>query len=1536
LPTTNLLEDFTFFVDDFFQIAEVWVKIKYETDRKGIFFDLFMSNFRASDVLSLAELLMDNASIKLKDISLKLTDGGVRIDYRFDNLNSASIFIKDWQIKDSLLFLNRYQFNEQMHKKVNRDFIIWKLAANVFKKDLYDISMDSVWSIPKDRDKVMLMDFFDNYGINYKRQKSILSTIVDSNIKDTNKAIARWDIFPNMPVESRHLYFVSISAILLNSWTMPLIFEDGSFFPDVLSMTFNETNTGIKSIYNSVHWEDRMQNILQYMWVREDSLPEAVKVLKKIHKSNWWSVFEKSQTELLNLRRDISKVNTEMNLWLTDLQIGYLIRSWIMSEAPKSPKFNDKFDQIKVGEYSDKEKGVINHLLFKLIDKDNEVIETLDGNRVIITEIDWVKYWITYMNQWEWKDVYFGRINPEWKPIFSKEIILSDYFQSNNKMHSWFKNAVISQLDNINLNGKEKPGKVWFEKNSFLEFQKWDPDIVSRNSMYQLPYLHIPYQVANAIKWKVFADFNDFKKTFWNTYRDYLNKNYENIWDNNSDVFILRTESGYTITITLGKQKKTEPKNFITYNRKWQWWVKIHSELSIHHILPVREWWKVYDLNNLLILSVDDHILVHKNEARLMSKYNIDKSELLSGFMDKNEKQKNAILEQSLVGILIFNGRYGSPEAFNHKQKQTSRETILWISKVVYTINWIKYVEWGDIINWKQYWEKWLLYEQWKSWLAAVDGNFTTLHKIRKTNLVQWSLDVSEAKNLVWESNYLVYNLDFENFSESKFLDEYRNSMQNNIKIDDTRISAILQKNYDSVRGYLEKILWNDVIGKNQLTEITDLIQEISSLSYSNHKSWDVEGFISNYTKLLDIKTMLKNMDWESKMLFVDSLKNIDFASIDNTIINVSILTNKLDIIYILLTKASNKESVNINNLISKNNLWLSWKISNDAYLWYSIETIEQRKKNISHELAKKWTSVEEIAMVISKDLGIMVNNIECSYLGYGEVFYMQIIIGQFHYYIEIDFKNKKLIIEYADKQETNDVYLPTIQYNLSLFLQSKWFRTCELTTTGGSYYTWNSRRPELWFEMLDGSRRELFNIITSNSKEWNIYYSILRQLAQEFPEKYYIDESGDFLNKMERRQIYLQDLLALKSWDGKKLWNGEENTRWINFGFNWYMDIRPWSKNLEMLKNKVEYGQKINDKNNAIAYCKSMILINPDMSDYYNKVIENINKIDLKQWKNPNSFMEIIQNAELPYKAWWNHVYLMALKLWIELTSEDIWVLWIIHTGEFLWEWYNILENTLFDQNSNFTKQKFKYYNENISVYKSGIEVSKEFSYKYNQLFRELASKWFLMRPLSDKNTFLKYRLEVSKYIINWEWENKIWDNSGNYEFTFNAYYFCKDTPKNFDTSAELGQIIFVKQWWREIAFKQNGDKTGIVLGDQNLSLSESLIQTNMFYEEIIKEVSSSYRSYSLTDQTISFKDYLFLTHSWFSSFIEGVSIVSYEKWWVIHNVPEITIRERSIVRRTEEVNNVEDYQSDRSRFAKSDSYQKMIQVKEELETKK
>gem|GEM_PF-6531200 len=46
---------------------------------------------------------------------------------------------------------------------------------------------------------------------------------------------------------------------------MPLIFEDGSFFPDVLSMTFNETNTGIKSIYNSVHWEDRMQNILQYM-----------------------------------------------------------------------------------------------------------------------------------------------------------------------------------------------------------------------------------------------------------------------------------------------------------------------------------------------------------------------------------------------------------------------------------------------------------------------------------------------------------------------------------------------------------------------------------------------------------------------------------------------------------------------------------------------------------------------------------------------------------------------------------------------------------------------------------------------------------------------------------------------------------------------------------------------------------------------------------------------------------------------------------------------------------------------------------------------------------------------------------------------------------------------------------------------------------------------------------------------------------------------------------------------------------------------
>gem|GEM_PF-6531602 len=59
-----------------------------------------------------------------------------------------------------------------------------------------------------------------------------------------------------------------------------------------------------------------------------------------------------------------------------------------MSEAPKSPKFNDKFDQIKVGEYSDKEKGVINHLLFKLIDKDNEVIETLDGNRVIITEID--------------------------------------------------------------------------------------------------------------------------------------------------------------------------------------------------------------------------------------------------------------------------------------------------------------------------------------------------------------------------------------------------------------------------------------------------------------------------------------------------------------------------------------------------------------------------------------------------------------------------------------------------------------------------------------------------------------------------------------------------------------------------------------------------------------------------------------------------------------------------------------------------------------------------------------------------------------------------------------------------------------------------------------------------------------------------------------------------------------------------------------------------------------------------------------------
>gem|GEM_PF-6402888 len=76
--------------------------------------------------------------------------------------------------------------------------------------------------------------------------------------------------------------------------------------------------------------------------------------------------------------------------------------------------------------------------------------------------------------------------------------------------------------------------------------------------------------------------------------------------------------------------------------------------------------------------------------------------------------------------------------------------------------------------------------------------------------------------------------------------------------------------------------------------------------------------------------------------------------------------------------------------------------------------------------------------MVISKDLGIMVNNIECSYLGYGEVFYMQIIIGQFHYYIEIDFKNKKLIIEYADKQETNDVYLPTIQYNLSLFLQSK------------------------------------------------------------------------------------------------------------------------------------------------------------------------------------------------------------------------------------------------------------------------------------------------------------------------------------------------------------------------------------------------------------------------------------------------------------------------------------------------------------------
>gem|GEM_PF-3818256 len=82
-------------------------------------------------------------------------------------------------------------------------------------------------------------------------------------------------------------------------------------------------------------------------------------------------------------------------------------------------------------------------------------------------------------------------------------------------------------------------------------------------------------------------------------------------------------------------------------------------------------------MNNLLILSVDDHILVHKNEARLMSKYNIDKSELLSGFMDKNEKQKNAILEQSLVGILIFNGRYGSPEAFNHKQKQTSRETIL-------------------------------------------------------------------------------------------------------------------------------------------------------------------------------------------------------------------------------------------------------------------------------------------------------------------------------------------------------------------------------------------------------------------------------------------------------------------------------------------------------------------------------------------------------------------------------------------------------------------------------------------------------------------------------------------------------------------------------------------------------------------------------------------------------------------------------------------------------------------------------------------
>gem|GEM_PF-5784139 len=53
----------------------------------------------------------------------------------------------------------------------------------------------------------------------------------------------------------------------------------------------------------------------------------------------------------------------------------------------------------------------------------------------------------------------------------------------------------------------------------------------------------------------------------------------------------------------------------------------------------------------------------------------------------------------------------------------------------------------------------------------------------------------------------MVYNLDFENFSESKFLDEYRNSMQNNIKIDDTRISAILQKNYDSVRGYLEKIL---------------------------------------------------------------------------------------------------------------------------------------------------------------------------------------------------------------------------------------------------------------------------------------------------------------------------------------------------------------------------------------------------------------------------------------------------------------------------------------------------------------------------------------------------------------------------------------------------------------------------------------------------------------------------------------------------------------------------------------------------------